>query len=68
MEELLRKKNEVARLMKMERRHESAHQIGGRWFPYLDKFNCGGSVHKGCEEGEVKESGEESELQGVSGG
>ncbi|KAM1672859.1 hypothetical protein ACFX1Q_041143 [Malus domestica] len=24
----------------MERRHESAHQIGGRWFLYLDKFSC----------------------------
>ncbi|XP_009360570.2 tRNA (guanosine(18)-2'-O)-methyltransferase isoform X1 [Pyrus x bretschneideri] len=41
VEELLRKKNDVARLRKMERRHESAHQIGGRWFPYLDKFSCG---------------------------
>ncbi|CAN6571978.1 unnamed protein product [Malus baccata var. baccata] len=41
VEELLRKKNDVARLMKMERRHESAHQTGGRWFPYLDKFSCG---------------------------
>ncbi|XP_050155499.1 uncharacterized protein LOC126629492 isoform X3 [Malus sylvestris] len=40
MGELLRKKNEVACLMKMERRHESAHQIGGRWFLYLDKFSC----------------------------
>ncbi|CAN6571977.1 unnamed protein product [Malus baccata var. baccata] len=40
VEELLRKKNDVARLMKMEHRHESAHQIGGRWFPYLDKFSC----------------------------
>ncbi|CAN6692635.1 unnamed protein product [Malus baccata var. baccata] len=29
VEELLRKKNEVVRLMKMERHHESAHQIGG---------------------------------------
>ncbi|KAM1717426.1 hypothetical protein ACFX11_025261 [Malus domestica] len=61
VEELMRKKNEVARLMKMEHRHESAHQIGGRWFLYLDKFNCGegaflnssGSVHNGCEEREV---------------
>ncbi|XP_068303327.1 uncharacterized protein [Pyrus communis] len=50
VEELLRKKNDVARLMKMERRHESAHQIGGRWFPYLDKFSCG--------EGAVLNSGE----------
>ncbi|KAM0996353.1 hypothetical protein ACFX13_006425 [Malus domestica] len=41
VEELLRKKNKVARLMKMERRHESAHQIGGRWFSHLDKFSCG---------------------------
>ncbi|RXH67278.1 hypothetical protein DVH24_027398 [Malus domestica] len=28
----------------MEHRHESAHQIGGRWFLYLDKFNCGEAV------------------------
>ncbi|XP_068303829.1 uncharacterized protein [Pyrus communis] len=27
--------------MKMERRHESTHQIGGRWFLYLAKFSCG---------------------------
>ncbi|KAM0999560.1 hypothetical protein ACFX2B_006225 [Malus domestica] len=27
--------------MKMERRHESAHQIGGQWFPHLDKFSYG---------------------------
>ncbi|TQE03803.1 hypothetical protein C1H46_010610 [Malus baccata] len=40
VEELLRKKNKVARLMKMERHHESAHQISRRWFPYLDKFSC----------------------------
>ncbi|CAB4274935.1 unnamed protein product [Prunus armeniaca] len=25
----------------MERSPESAHQRGGRWFPYLDKFSCG---------------------------
>ncbi|KAB2610340.1 hypothetical protein D8674_018372 [Pyrus ussuriensis x Pyrus communis] len=45
VEELLRKKNDVARLMKMERRHESAHQTGGRWFllEYKDicRFSCG---------------------------
>ncbi|XP_008376304.4 uncharacterized protein [Malus domestica] len=37
--ELLRKKKKVACLMKIERRHESAHQIGSRWFLYLDKFS-----------------------------
>ncbi|KAM2143280.1 hypothetical protein ACFX1R_047099 [Malus domestica] len=54
VEELLRKKNKVAHLMKMERRHESAHQIDGRWFPYLDKFSCGECVF--LNSGEVLEA------------
>ncbi|BBN68178.1 tRNA/rRNA methyltransferase SpoU family protein [Prunus dulcis] len=41
VEQLLKQKNDVGRLMKMERSPESAHQRGGRWFPYLDKFSCG---------------------------
>uniref|UniRef100_A0A0A0LC15 tRNA/rRNA methyltransferase SpoU type domain-containing protein n=2 Tax=Cucumis sativus TaxID=3659 RepID=A0A0A0LC15_CUCSA len=47
VEHLLTHSNDVARLMKMERRSveldgaEYPHK--GRWFPYLDKYSCGSS-------------------------
>ncbi|PQM40484.1 uncharacterized protein Pyn_15159 [Prunus yedoensis var. nudiflora] len=54
VEQLLKQKNDVARLMKMERNPESAHQRGGRWFPYLDKFSCGEDAY--LNSGEVLEA------------
>lgn len=42
MEELLTKRNDVSRFMKMERRQEVEGDVQlDRWFPYLDKFNVG---------------------------
>nr|GMC95171.1 TRNA (guanosine(18)-2'-O)-methyltransferase [Ipomoea batatas]GMC99357.1 TRNA (guanosine(18)-2'-O)-methyltransferase [Ipomoea batatas] len=42
VEELLTKRNDVSRFMKMERRQEVEGDVQlDRWFPYLDKFNVG---------------------------
>lgn len=42
MEHLLTHRDDVVKLMKMERRRSGCGG-GGRWFPYLDRFNCGGA-------------------------
>nr|GMC97228.1 TRNA (guanosine(18)-2'-O)-methyltransferase [Ipomoea batatas] len=42
VEDLLTKRNDVSRFMKMERRQEVEGDVQlDRWFPYLDKFNVG---------------------------
>ncbi|XP_073056522.1 uncharacterized protein [Primulina eburnea] len=42
VEELLSKnKDDVLRLMKLERRSENDHEHGSRWFPYLNRFKTG---------------------------
>ncbi|XP_019157157.1 PREDICTED: uncharacterized protein LOC109153719 [Ipomoea nil] len=42
VEELLTKRNDVSRFMKMERRQEVEGDVQlDRWFPYLDKFKVG---------------------------
>lgn len=47
VEHLLTHRDDVARIMKLERRplllSQPQQRGGGRWFPYLDKFNCGGA-------------------------
>ncbi|XP_008230987.1 PREDICTED: uncharacterized protein LOC103330221 [Prunus mume] len=40
----------------MERHPGSAHQRGGRWFPYLDKFSCGCGEDAYLSSGEVLEA------------
>ncbi|KAL6139806.1 hypothetical protein ACLB2K_058107 [Fragaria x ananassa] len=42
VEHLLTHRDDVVKLMKMERRRRGCGG-GGRWFPYLDRFNCGGA-------------------------
>lgn len=60
VEQLLTDRDDVARFMKMERRSLSQDGDGGgsmlqkRWFPYLDKFECGGGSY--LSSGEVLEA------------
>ncbi|KAH8511065.1 hypothetical protein H0E87_008562 [Populus deltoides] len=45
VELLLTKRDDVLRLMKMERRITKTHDdtvLGSHWFPYFDRFKCGG--------------------------
>lgn len=58
VEQLLANRDDVARLMKMERRCSANDDSGEktadlsmkrRWFPYLDRFRCGSSCLSSCE-------------------
>ncbi|KAJ9173233.1 hypothetical protein P3X46_016392 [Hevea brasiliensis] len=61
IEYLLNNRDDVSRLMKMERRLSPVFDSGvepaqplGRWFPYLDRFKCGNGVY--LNSGEVLEA------------
>ncbi|PRQ53453.1 putative tRNA (guanosine(18)-2'-O)-methyltransferase [Rosa chinensis] len=43
VEHLLTHRDDVVKFMKMERRPLRPPLGGDRWFPYLDRFNCGGA-------------------------
>ncbi|EEF29478.1 tRNA (guanosine(18)-2'-O)-methyltransferase [Ricinus communis] len=48
VEHLLSNRDDVLRLMKMERRPD-AEKSGSRWFPYLDRYKCGSGELSGSE-------------------